>query len=141
MFDLRDANNRAIIGGVLLIAWTLFTYFFPKPKKGTVARVWASMQGALQRVGGIRAFVWVIGICLFSLIGYGILLRTQTILRVCTGQFEGGCPPHDMFLGCYGLPKAEQLCWHYKNLGQESDVGGNMCGYQITRVRCGSGFF
>jgi hypothetical protein len=139
--DVTDPNTRATIGGILIVAWTLFTYFFPKPKKGAGSRVWISMQQSLRRVGGVRVFVWFVGICLLAALGYGIILRMQPVLLVCTGQFEGGCGKHDMFVGCYGLPTAEKICWHYKNLGLLSEVHENSCSYHIYRVRCGSGFF
>jgi hypothetical protein len=137
--DLSDPNTKYVIGGILFVVWTVFVWAFPKPENLIESRLWRSLS--LRRVVGLRMLVWVFGILLFGSFGYYVILRVQPILRLCEGQFEGFCSPHDEFIGCYGLPKKQSTCWHYKYLGNDGGRSGNMCGYTIHRVRCGDSFF
>src|SRR5690349_5242206 len=120
----KDAENRAIIGGVVGFAWTVFLYFFPRPRKGWGGRLWAS----LQAIGGAR---WLRGVFWLSVLftvfsfAYYVVIKVQPVVRVCEGQFEGFCSPHDVFVGCYGLPKMQNTCWHYKYLGNDGGRSGN----------------
>jgi hypothetical protein len=137
--NLSDPNTKYVIGGVLFILWTVFVWAFPKPENLLESRLWRSLS--LRRVGSPRILVWVFGVLLFGAFGYYVILKVQPTLRVCEGQFEGPCSPHDVFVGCYGLPQMEKRCWHYKYLSGEGSRSGNMCGYIIHRVRCGDSFF
>jgi hypothetical protein len=137
---LKDSDNRAVIFGILGFAWTVFIYFFPRPKKG-----WgAGLSTWLMRVGGassLRAVFWLSVTATAMSFAYYVVLRVQPVVRVCEGQFVEGCATHDVFVGCYGLAKWKDRCWHYKYIGRVSVRDGNMCGYTIDRVRCGDSFF
>jgi hypothetical protein len=135
---LRDAENRAIIFGFLGLAGSIFSYFVPKPKKGWALRLWNRVQSVLGAVP-IRSIAWLFAVVAVVSFGYYILLRTQPVLRVCEGQFGNECESNDVFVGCYGLDKWKNRCWHYKYIERASVRDGRMCGYTIHRVRCGDG--
>jgi hypothetical protein len=135
----KDPDNRAVIFGILGFAWTVFIYFVPRPKLGAGSRLWGRLQ-SFRKPGVFRVVLWVSALATVTSFAYYIVLRVQPIIRVCEGQFLEGCAPHDVFVGCYGLDKFAKGCWHYKYINKASSRGGNMCGYEIHRVRCGDGF-
>jgi hypothetical protein len=60
-------------------------------------------------------------------------------LRVCVGEYERACQPHDAYLYC-GVDVnawAKARCDRFK-VQQLNDVGGNKCGYQLYEVLCTS---
>jgi hypothetical protein len=69
----------------------------------------------------------------------------QTI-RICLGQYETRCGPHDLFLECGAdvQKTAQQICSVQGpnprqldfSLTKGSDVGGNRCGYAMFLLIC-----
>ena len=59
--------------------------------------------------------------------------------RVCTGEYERACDPHDTYLYCYvDLDAwAKARCTRYKTQ-QLNSRGGNKCGYSLYEVLCTS---
>jgi hypothetical protein len=60
-------------------------------------------------------------------------------LKVCTGEYERACDPHDSYLYCYADVKgwANARC-EKSTVTQLNDRGGNKCGYQLYEVLCTS---
>jgi hypothetical protein len=58
-------------------------------------------------------------------------------IRVCTGEYERSCRPHDVFFYCYSDVKAwaAAQCASSKVV-RETTYGGNKCGYSLDRVYC-----
>jgi hypothetical protein len=66
------------------------------------------------------------------------LTRKQTITyRVCSGEYERACQPHDIYLYCYSdvAQWAKQRCSSY-NLSRVSSYSGNKCGYEMSLLTC-----
>lgn len=57
--------------------------------------------------------------------------------RVCTGEYERACDPHDAYLYCGVDPNtwASGRCERYK-IQQLNNRGGNKCGYSLYEVLC-----
>jgi hypothetical protein len=60
-----------------------------------------------------------------------------TIYRVCTGEYERACNPHDVYLYCYVDINgwAKPRCESY-TLQRLDSKGGNKCGYDLVQVLC-----
>jgi hypothetical protein len=63
-------------------------------------------------------------------------IETSTY-RVCTGEYERACQPHEVYLYCYDNVEAwaKNRCTSY-NLRRLNSYGGNKCGYSLDEVRC-----
>lgn len=61
------------------------------------------------------------------------------VLRVCTGEYERACQPHDAYLYCY----VDVSAWakgrcEKSSVQQLNSRGGNKCGYALYEVLCTS---
>jgi hypothetical protein len=59
--------------------------------------------------------------------------------RVCTGEYESACDPHDSYLYCYVDLNAwaKARCDRFK-IQKLNERGGNKCGYGLFEVLCTS---
>jgi hypothetical protein len=57
--------------------------------------------------------------------------------KVCSGEYERACPPHDAYLYCYVSIEdwARARCTSYK-IQRLNTYGGNRCGYSLDAVFC-----
>ncbi|MFK4616731.1 hypothetical protein [Bradyrhizobium diazoefficiens] len=57
--------------------------------------------------------------------------------RICTGEYERACQPHDVYLYCAVPPEswARERCATY-SIMQLNNYGGNKCGYGLYEVLC-----
>lgn len=70
----------------------------------------------------------------------GVQAQTMELrrYRVCAGEYERSCQPHDSYLYCY----TDVLDWAQRNLCQSATIrrlntyGGNKCGYSIDEITC-----
>jgi hypothetical protein len=63
--------------------------------------------------------------------------QTNPTYKVCTGEYERACQPHDGYLYCYQRVEdwAKSRCASYK-IQRLNSYGGNKCGYSIDAVIC-----
>jgi hypothetical protein len=65
--------------------------------------------------------------------------QTTVTYKVCEGEYESNCQPHDGYVYCYESVEnwAKQRCEKYKvNPRAINTKGGNKCGYSIYQVVC-----
>jgi hypothetical protein len=57
--------------------------------------------------------------------------------KVCTGEYQQACPPHDAYLYCYANLNAwaTSRCTSFTT-SRVSVYGGNKCGYSLDTVVC-----
>jgi hypothetical protein len=57
--------------------------------------------------------------------------------KICTGEYERACQPHDVYLYCGVNPEiwARDRCTTY-SIQQLNSYGGNKCGYGLLEVQC-----
>jgi hypothetical protein len=57
--------------------------------------------------------------------------------RICTGEYERACQPHDVYLYCNVPPEswARERCATY-SITPLNNYGGNKCGYGLYDVLC-----
>ncbi|MEH2534392.1 hypothetical protein V1277_006313 [Bradyrhizobium sp. AZCC 1588] len=57
--------------------------------------------------------------------------------RICAGEYQRSCQPHDVYLYCYqsAADWAKSRCSSYK-VQRLSTYGGNKCGYSLDAVIC-----
>jgi hypothetical protein len=57
--------------------------------------------------------------------------------KVCSGEYERECPPHDVYFYCYTDVGAwaKSLCTSY-TVQRLTTFGGNKCGYSLDAVIC-----
>ena len=84
------------------------------------------------------------GIILVSWLSAVCSSEAQTV-RVCVGQYETRCGPHDLFLECGSNveAKAQEICKTRGSSGpanfnivKGADIPGNRCGYASFLVIC-----
>jgi hypothetical protein len=151
--------------GLWSVAWGVFVYICP-PKSGdgeharpsddlTTAsrrrprgvspmssREDRSRKWSVASVMGAPAFkIWVAGmvVALGSYLGWRTYLDQPTLtanFRVCRGEYENLCPPHDVFVGCGDLNVwATNECLKF-NATTLSSRDGNKCGYTVINFSC-----
>jgi hypothetical protein len=61
----------------------------------------------------------------------------STIYKVCSGEYERACPPHDAYLYCYSDVRAwaAARCTSF-TVSRVTSYGGNKCGYSLDTVVC-----
>ncbi len=59
------------------------------------------------------------------------------VYKVCTGEYERACPPHDAYLYCYSnvTAWASARCTSFTT-SRVTTFGGNKCGYSLDTVVC-----
>jgi hypothetical protein len=68
-------------------------------------------------------------------------LRSQSLstitYKVCTGEIESNCRPHDKYLYCYSdaAAWAKSICTSF-TIQRVETYGGNKCGYSLDVVVC-----
>jgi hypothetical protein len=60
-----------------------------------------------------------------------------TVYKVCSGEYERACPPHDAYLYCYSDLKAWAAahCTSFTT-SRVTTYGGNKCGYSLDAIVC-----
>jgi hypothetical protein len=60
-----------------------------------------------------------------------------TTYKICTGEYERACQPHDVYMYCGVSPEtwARNKCASY-SVRQLNSYGGNKCGYELYEVLC-----
>src|SRR5262249_35280860 len=145
----------ALIGGFFAFLWTagwgVFVYRNPPQapaKQPTSPPAHERPQYRRRRRIDVRALlalpsfkIWSFGLAAVILVAagwYAYFYQPTTVAsrRVCVGEFEGQCPPHDVFVGCSNPNAwAANNCLKYTSV-KKSDVSGNRCGYAIFEVAC-----
>jgi hypothetical protein len=64
-------------------------------------------------------------------------VTTAVHYKVCKGEYEGSCRPHDAYISCDATVEAwaTRTCTKF-GVGVLSDVSGNRCGYALYDVTC-----
>ncbi|SHN73493.1 hypothetical protein SAMN05444170_2492 [Bradyrhizobium erythrophlei] len=60
-----------------------------------------------------------------------------TVYRICAGEYERACPPHDVYLYCGSSIEgwAKDRCTAY-TARRLNTYGGNKCGYSLDEIIC-----
>jgi hypothetical protein len=66
-----------------------------------------------------------------------IPVAPATIYRVCQGEYERACQPHDVYIYCYSNVQewAKARCTKF-TIRRLNTYGGNKCGYSLDEVTC-----
>jgi hypothetical protein len=164
-FLTNEANEKALalIGGFLLglwtVVWGIITYIWPpksaeakaaeterqneRPDHGPVHKRKAPVTGfwSWTTIKGPAFKIWVIGmaVALGAYFGWRTYLDQPTItanFKVCRGEYENLCPPHDVFIGCSDPNVwATNECLKFFAV-QLSVRDGNRCGYTVVNYTC-----
>lgn len=102
-------------------------------------------RDSLSPCGKFSMLFYFLSVGLLSITTLATVARAQTV-RLCLGQYESRCGPHDLFVECgtdvqkvaqqicsVQGPNARQLDY---SLTQGSDVSGNRCGYAMFLLVC-----
>jgi hypothetical protein len=164
-FLTNEANERALalIGGFLLglwtVAWAIINRVWP-PKSAEAKAAAAERQNERPNHGATHnrkvpvtgfwswttlkstAFkIWVIGmaVALSAYFGWRAYLDQPTIttdFKVCRGEHQDQCPPHDVWVGCGDINVwATNTCLKFTAV-QLSVRAGNQCGYTVVNYTC-----
>jgi hypothetical protein len=99
---------------------------------------WFAGQGTLLRFAVFVAIVVAFGF------GYShfsnapkSLDKQATTVRICRGEYEGNCLPHEVFLGCSSPDEwARQHCSSTPSFRSLGSRDGNRCGYSLFEATC-----
>ena len=148
----KDPSNQEplkLLGAAIAFFWTAGFGVYATRNSKHVAKKVEITQGVEPKSKARRAtnpfFVWMAGLIAVALGFYGVQRYVSNIteaptltamFKVCRGEFENQCGPHDVFVGC-GDPVAwaTNACIKF---GQTllSSRGGNHCGYSVTNFSC-----
>jgi hypothetical protein len=162
-FLQNEANQKALalIGGFILGVWTivfgLYSYIHPPKKSEDEEEAGQGTRRSQSRrrrkplvlwswwwnvVANSRPFaIWIIGFFTASalFLGWYFYLNQPTItanFKVCRGEYEGSCGPHDAFVGCGDLNSwAINACIKFSS-AVLSSRDGNRCGYTVVNYTC-----
>jgi hypothetical protein len=159
---LKDEHNQkalALIGGFFAFLWTAGwgVFVYARPPKGPrdthkgpsspPARERGNNRRRTQRLyyRSILAYpaFWIWGggtaVAIAAYSAWLAYFHQPTIVkdvRVCVGEYEGSCPPHDVFVGCSNPNVwAANACIKFTSV-KLSDVSGNKCGYALFQIAC-----
>jgi hypothetical protein len=90
----------------------------------------------LAMLSPILGGLLVAGGAIYAVIAFREIASDPTLtvqLRVCEGEYERNCPPHDVYIYCYESADkaAAQRCQKFSQTNRQSS-GGNKCGYSTT---------
>jgi hypothetical protein len=150
---LYDENHRAVVimfasgfGCCVGAYWAWFTWRNPASNNERKELEYFPGRSLPQNIKQkpLRQFLMIClggavgGLIALLFVGNQVASPPEITLnyRVCRGQYEGECPPHDVFISCNDFEQwAKNVCIKHE-LTVLSSRDGNMCGYIVANVAC-----
>ena len=154
---LKDPDNERVLGllgGAIAFLWTagwgVWVYVHPSGSSKsdrqpeTPDKESTGQTPSPQRSFAIPKFplkIWAAGIAVVAGVWFGLQNASSPAVtaayKVCMGQYESNCDPHNLFVGCSeGVNMwANRNCAKF-NLTMTGARAGDLCGYSTANLTC-----
>jgi hypothetical protein len=154
---LKDPDNERVLGllgGAIAFLWTagwgVWVYVHPSgSSKSDTHPEWPDRESTSQTPSSRRSFaipkfplkIWAAGLAVVVGVWFGLqnaaLPTVTATYKVCRGQYESNCDPHNLFVGCSeGVNTwANRNCAKF-NLAMTGARAGDLCGYSTANLTC-----
>lgn len=100
------------------------------------SQAFVSLAPDSDRLEAYRLYVDCVTRILPSMASVGLPPQSKTY-RICTGEYERACQPHDVYLYCSAdiAAWAKARCTSFNSV-RLNTYGGNKCGYSLDEITC-----